>query len=80
VLRFLGLAAGVAIGVGLFLGGKWYVYVTATANPHDAEGTSLNAAMPEGLNRWGCAKLRVRFPDANAPEGCKAADGVSWRG
>lgn len=79
MLRFIGLAAGVAFGVGLFLGGKWYVYVTRSANPHDAEGTQLNAIMPEPLNRWACANLHVRFPDADAPDGCKAADGASWR-
>jgi hypothetical protein len=79
MVRFLGLAAGVAVGVGLFLGGKWYFYVTSGPNPHDTEGTQLNAAMPDTLNRWACGRLHARFPDAFAPEGCRAADGASWR-
>lgn len=79
MLRFLGLAAGVFVGVGLFLGGKWYVYVTSTTNPHDATGTELNALMPDAVNRWGCAQLHARFPDAMAPVGCRAADGENWR-
>ena len=77
--KIAGLVLGVSLGVALFLAGKWTWYVTTGANPHDAEGTSLNAMMPKALSAWGCGQLHRRFPDAIAPDGCKAGDGASWR-
>lgn len=70
MVKFLSLAAGVAIGVAIFLGAQWYLYVTATTNPHDDFGTELNAMMPAGLNAWGCAKLKERFPETTTLKGC----------
>lgn len=72
MLKVLSLALGVSIGVALFLGVQWYLFVTGTRNPHDELGTELNALMPDELNAWGCAQLRKRFPDTAVPEGCRA--------
>ena len=79
MLKFLSLAAGVSIGVALFMTAQWYVYVTRGAKPHDDTGTMLNELMPAAMNAWGCEQLRQRFPQTTAPVGCKAGDGVSWK-
>ncbi|MBC8129475.1 MAG: hypothetical protein H7Y08_04025 [Rhizobiaceae bacterium] len=78
-MKFASLAVGVALGVAIFLGVQWYLYVTSANNPHDDLGTELNAMMPGALNAWGCEMLRARFPDAVAPKGCLAQDGQTWR-
>ena len=79
MLKFLSLAVGVGIGVAVFMTAQWYWYVTRGANPHDDTGTMLSELMPGPMNVWGCAPLRLRFPQTTAPKGCRAGDGVSWR-
>ena len=68
--KLLSLALGVAIGVSIFLGGRWYLYVTNGATPYDEMGIELNGMMPGPLNDWACRRLRARFPEALPPGGC----------
>lgn len=79
MLKVLSLVVGVSIGVAIFMVGQWYVFVTGTNNPHDDAGTQLNALMPAPMNRWGCDRLRERFPDTVPPEGCEEAAGTPRR-
>lgn len=79
-LKLLSLAFGVSIGVSIFLAGRWYLYVTNGATPHDEIGIALNGMMPHPLNAWACRRLRERFPQARPPDGCADPSGARRRG
>lgn len=78
MLKWLSLFLGIGIGVSLFLGWKWYAYVTNTVTPYDQAGIELNGLVPRGWNEWGCARLQATFPEALPPKGCEGPDG-GWR-
>lgn len=76
-----GLLAVIGVILLFVLGGLgwWLWYVTNGPSQYDQLGMEINAALPEGMNAWGCDKLQERFGDQNAPYGCTAADHVSWK-
>ncbi|KAB0680696.1 hypothetical protein [Aureimonas leprariae] len=77
-LRWLSLFVGIGVGVSLFLGWKWYAYVTNTTSPYDEVGIELNNTVPQGMRDWGCARLQASFAGAVPPYGCAGPDG-GWR-
>lgn len=72
----------VLIGVAaitLFLGKRWYDYVSKAKSPYEEIGIELNSRAPGPLNRWGCAQLQERFAKSIPPYGCAAGDGRQWK-
>ena len=76
--RVLSIVLIIALAVLLFLGGRWYVYVTNTSSPYDEVGIDLNLYMPAPLRAWGCAQLESNFAGAVPPYGCATGDGTTW--
>lgn len=72
----------VLIGVAaitLFVGKRWYDYVSKAKSPYEEIGIELNSRAPGPLNRWGCAQLQERFAKSVPPYGCAAGDGRQWK-
>ncbi|HEV7284868.1 MAG TPA: hypothetical protein VGN75_08420 [Kaistia sp.] len=65
----------IAIILVLFAG-YWAYYVFAAANPNDQFGVQINKVLPTAAREFSCKKLKERFADAKAPEGC--ADFAFW--
>lgn len=63
----------------VFIGQRWYRYVSNTESPYDEVGIEINSRLPASLSKWGCDKLHVTFGDVLPPYGCATADGKSWR-
>lgn len=79
--KFLTYAFVFIIGIGGFIGVKYYTYVTNTESPYDEIGIELNVLMPGPIRDWGCSKLKETFGQSHlAPHGCQIEDepGV-WR-
>lgn len=68
-----------AVVVALFIGKRWYDYVSSASSPYDEVGIELNSRAPGPINRWGCAKLQERFARATPPYGCSAGNGRQWK-
>lgn len=62
----------------IFVGQRWYDYVTNKTSPYDEVGIQINSALPAFARKWGCDKLHATFPKAAPPTGCEAADGKMW--
>ncbi|MGV8939194.1 MAG: hypothetical protein ACOH2J_18910 [Allorhizobium sp.] len=76
ILRFLVI---IVLAMTVFVGFRWYRYVTNTETPYQEVGIELNSRMPGPIRKWGCDKLHVTFGNALPPYGCQAgADGRSW--
>jgi hypothetical protein len=58
-----------AIVIVLFAG-YWAYYVFAASNPNDQFGVQINKVLPTAVREFACKKLKDRFADAKAPEGC----------
>lgn len=58
-----------AIVIVLFAG-YWAYYVFAASNPNDQFGVQINKVLPTAVREFSCKKLKDRFADAKAPEGC----------
>jgi hypothetical protein len=58
-----------AIVIVLFAG-YWAYYVFAASNPNDQFGVQINKMLPTAAREFACKKLKDRFADAKAPEGC----------
>ncbi len=72
----------VLIGLGaitLFVGKRWYDYVSKAKSPYEEIGIELNSRAPGPLNRWGCAQLQERFAKSVPPYGCAVGDGRQWK-
>lgn len=72
----------VLIGVAaitLFVGKRWYDYVSKASSPYEEIGIELNSRAPAPLNRWGCAQLQERFAKSIPPYGCATGDGRQWK-
>ncbi len=65
--------------VTLYVGKRWYDYVSKAKSPYDEVGIELNSRAPEPLNRWGCAQLQERFASAVPPYGCATGNGRQWK-
>jgi len=65
-MRLLRLIAIIVV----LLAGYWAYYVFAAANPNDQFGVQINKVMPTAVREFACGKLKERFADAKAPEGC----------
>ncbi|MCX5519844.1 hypothetical protein OSH10_15485 [Kaistia defluvii] len=59
----------IAIILVLFAG-YWAYYVFAASNPNDQFGVQINKVLPTAVREFSCKKLKERFADAKAPEGC----------
>lgn len=62
----------------IFVGQRWYTYVTNKTSPYDEVGIQLNSAMPSPVRKWGCDQLHATFAKALPPYGCQSDDGKSW--
>ena len=76
--RILSIVLIIALAVVLFIGGRWYAYVTNTSDPYDEVGIELNRYVPEPLRQWGCDQLQANFAGALPPYGCATGDGSDW--
>lgn len=65
-MRLLRLIAIIVV----LLAGYWAYYVFAAANPSDQFGVQINKVLPTAAREFACKKLKERFADAKAPEGC----------
>ncbi|MCX5515079.1 hypothetical protein C3941_12045 [Kaistia algarum] len=52
------------------VGGYWAYYVFASADPNDKFGVMINEKLPLSAREYACTKLKERFGDINAPNGC----------
>lgn len=78
--QFITIIVTIALGLTIFLGGKWYLYVTNTESPYDEIGIELNSRLPGPINAWGCSRLRETFGNVVPPYGCQSAlNAVMWR-
>lgn len=68
----------VLVALSIFVGGRWYAYVSNTSSPYDEVGIEINSRLPHSLRKWGCDRLRQSFPNNPPPYGCGAGDGRSW--
>ncbi|BCP54033.1 hypothetical protein K32_26500 [Kaistia sp. 32K] len=59
----------IAIMIVLFAG-YWAYFVFAAGNPNDPLGVEINKYLPTSAREFACKKLKERFADAKAPEGC----------
>ncbi|MCX5493906.1 hypothetical protein OSH11_04260 [Kaistia dalseonensis] len=60
----------------IIVGGYWAYYAFAAANPNDSMGVAINKRLPVAARQFACQKLKERFGDIQAPEGC--ADFAFW--
>jgi hypothetical protein len=75
---FLVIVTALAV-VTLYVGMRWYSYVSKSASPYEEVGIELNSRAPGPLNRWGCAQLQARFSNATPPYGCATGNGRQWK-
>ena len=79
LLKVVLIVVVATIVVTLYVGTRWYNYVSKASSPYDEVGIELNSRAPAPLNRWGCAQLQERFAKAVPPYGCAVGDGRQWK-
>ncbi len=79
VLKVVLMVFVATLVVTLYVGKRWYDYVSNASSPYDEVGIELNSRAPGPINRWGCAKLQERFARATPPYGCSAGNGRQWK-
>jgi hypothetical protein len=79
IMRVLRLLLTLVVVLAVFVGFRWYRYVTNEESPYQEIGIELNSRMPTPLKKWGCDRLHATFGNVLPPYGCQAGDdGRSW--
>ncbi len=78
-LKVVLVALVATVAVTLFVGKRWYDYVSKSQSPYEEVGIALNSRAPGPLNRWGYAKLQERFAKSVPPYGCATGNGRQWK-